>query len=559
MDFLKITKQYIDDVLNRRIPVGDLVRKTVMRHISDLEIAPEKGWYFDEKAALKVIKFFSLLKHTKGKRFANKNFILEPWQLFIVYALFGWKKSNGSRRFSKSYVQIAKKNGKTAFAGGIADFLLVFDDEPEAEVYCAATKKDQAKICFNQSKNYIEKNTDLLKYTGAKFVTNNISIPKTGSKMEPLGRDSYGLDGINPSVAIIDEYHEWSKNDVLDAIESAMVSREQTLIFIITTAGFNKSWPCFAFEKFCISVLEGVKEQDDLFVMIFSLDDGDDWHDETNWYKANPNLGKSVDLEKMRQAHANAVNQGGRAEVNFKTKNLNMWVDAPTTWISDDIILENNHGTTDNELLGQECYAGLDLASHVDINALALFFPNINGRKVFRMFFWVPERKIEERGDKVDYQLWASQKKIIVTTGNVVDVQKQVADITLILRKFDCKSFMFDPAKAYNGTIQGLQSEGFDDILHEFPQGIRYMSEPTKELERMLINREADLMNNPILRWMFRNIVIYEDPNSNIKMDKGRSQDKIDGCVAMVDAIAGYMSVTANENMIYQNHSLRVL
>jgi len=559
MDFSKITKQYIDDVMARRIPVSEVTRKTVVRHLNDIEQAPDKGWYFDEKAALKVIKFFSHLSHTKGRKHAGLPFILEPWQCFIIWCVFGWKKANGTRRFSKAYVQIAKKNGKTAFAGGIADYCLIMDDEPEAEVYCAATKRDQAKICFNQAKAYIEKNPMLLSYSGAQFVTNNISIPKSGSKMQPIGRDSYGLDGINPSTSIIDEYHEWQKDDVKDSIETASVSRMQTLMFIITTAGYNKTWPCYEFYRFCLDILDGVKVQDDVFAMIFAPDEGDDWHDIVTWKKANPNYGKSVEEDKMQEAFNQAVNRGGRSEVSFKTKNLNMWVDAPTTWISDDIIFACNYGTMLAELQGKECYAGLDLAGWVDINSLALYFPNVNGRKVALFFFWIPEAKVEERGDRVDYRLWRDKGLIIVTAGNTVDIDQQVSDIVNIFGQYNIKSLSYDPAKAYSGTIQGLQKAGLDDQLQEFPQGIRFMSEPTKELERAVTNKEFDFLGNPVIRWMFRNVFIIRDTNDNIKVDKKKSIDKVDGVVALVNAIAGSMSGPANEKQIYQSHSLRVL
>ena len=207
MKYCSIAEKYIADALNGEVVVSELTKLTFIRQQQDVEIAAEKGWYFDKEAAERVMKFFSLLKHTKGRRFAGKPFILEPWQCAIIYIIFGWKKADGTRRFSKTYIEIPKKNGKTAFAAGIADFLLGFDGEAGAEVYCAATKKDQAKICFSQANDFIFKNTDLKQHLGAKFVTNNVSIKETGSKMEPLGRDSYGLDGINPSAAIVDEFH----------------------------------------------------------------------------------------------------------------------------------------------------------------------------------------------------------------------------------------------------------------------------------------------------------------------------------------------------------------
>lgn len=554
MKYCLIAEKYINDVLERRVVVAEVTKLTFMRHRSDLINAPERGWYFDKEQAERVMKFFSLLKHTKGRRFLNKPFVLEPWQCAIIYILFGWMKKNGTRRFIKSYTEIPKKNGKTAFGAGIADYLLGFDDEAEAEVYCAATKKDQAKICFSQAQKFIEKNEQLKKFLAPKFVVNNVSIPGTGSKMEPLGRDSMGLDGINPSGAIIDEYHEWSNNDVLESIESATVSREQSLIFIITTAGLDKTKPCFEFRNFCLDILRGIKVQDDVFVIIYTLDEGDDWKDERNWAKANPNYNVSVIPEKLMIECQRAINQGGQKEVSFKTKNLNVWVDAPTVWIQDEKVVKCSYGTSMEDLRGQVCYAGLDLASHVDINALACYFPKME-RAAVKVFYWIPEAKVEEMKDRVDYKRWVAEGKVFVTPGDVIDIDTMAADVYRILKGFNTENLAFDPAKAYHGTVQALQKMGLSSILDEFGQGIRNMSEPTRELERLVTSAEVDLMEDPVLRWMFRNAVAVYDSNDNIKLDKKKSQQKIDGLIAVVNAVGGYMS--GEKVTPYANHEVR--
>lgn len=561
MDYAKRALNYIDGVMAGTIIVSKYTEQTFKRHFEDLENMHESGWYFDKEASVKVMKFIGLLKHTKGAKHAGKNFILEPWQCAIIYILFGWKKTKDDlRRFSEAYIEIPKKNGKTAFLAGVLNYLLVKDGEPEAEVYCAATKKDQAKICFDQAKSFIEKNSDLMAYTRAKFVTNNIAIPSSGSKMEPIGRDSLGLDGINPSAAGIDEYHEWKTDDVKDSIKSATVSRLSSMLIHITTAGYNKTFPCFEYRKFCIDVLFGVKEQSDVFVIIYTLDDGDDWHDEANWEKANPNYGVSVEADNMRTNFKQAVNRGGRTEVTFKTKNLNIWVDAPETWISDDIITACDHGITDADLAGQVCYAGLDLASHVDINALALYFPDVKGKPRARFYFWVPESKVIERQDRVDYRLWVEQGHIIMTPGDVIDIDQQIFDMADIFNTYDVQMCAYDPAKAYHGVVQGLQKEGFENIIKEYPQGIRYMSEPTREIEREITAKEIDLMSNPVIRWMFRNVITITDTNDNIKVDKKKSQDKIDGVVALANAKGAHLSTEADApGKPYENHTLRII
>ena len=544
-DFVKIAEKYIENVLKGAVKVSKTTKKTYLRHKDDLKHQKERGIVFDPDGAANFMKFASRVKHTKGRKFAGKPFKLEPWQCGIIYIVFGWRWKSGSRRFSKAYIEVAKKNGKTAFAGLVADWLLLLDDEPMAEVYCAATKKDQARICFDQAKSYIEKHEKIKKHCGALLYRTTVSIPSSGSKMTPLGRDSSGLDGINPSGAIIDEYHEWGTDEVLEVIESASVGRVQTLVWIITTAGFNKDGPCYAFRRFCLDILDGVKQQEDVFAIIFTLDDDDDWRDETCWIKANPNYDISVEVDKMREQFKRAVNQGGRTEVNFKTKNLNMWVNAPEAWLTDDVIQKNSKGYKPDDLLKKPCYAGLDLASHTDINALILFFPKYDN--AVKCYFWLPESKIEEKKDRVDYGLWKEQGYLIVTPGNVVDIDQQIEDIDKIIKQHDIQGLAYDPAKAYNGTIQGLMKLGHERLLHEFPQSVRVMGEPTKELEKMLTGAQMDLMDNPVLRWMFRNVVLLRDTNDNIKPDRKRSREKIDGVVALINAMGEYMTMTYNK------------
>ena len=233
---------------------------------------------------------------------------------------------------------------------------------------------------------------------------------------------------------------------------------------------------------------------------------------------------------------------------------MNLWVDAPDVWIQDEKVAACNYGTTEDDLIGQECYAGLDLAAHVDINALALYFPKLR-HPAFRMYFWIPEGKILQKEDRVDYRQWQKEGWINVTPGDVIDIDVMVSEMSAILKKYDVRNLAFDPAKAYHGVIQGLQKEGFDGILDQFSQGIQNMSEPTKQLEADVTSASVDLMGNPVIRWMFRNVVIYRDANDNIKMDKRKSIEKIDGVVAMANAIGGYMSQDGDDMYQYNGVS----
>lgn len=544
INYIKIVDKYISDVQNGSRIAGKLEIQTIKRHLSDQINQHEMGLYFDPKAANKAFAFFSLLKHSKGE-FSGINFVLSPWQAFIIYCLFGWKRADQSRRFRYAYIEVARKNGKTTFAAAIALAMLMFDGEQGAEIYTAATTRGQASICWTEAKNMVSKSTALKKYVDTYQRT--LVMESTLSKMEPLSRDSDKLDGLNPHMAICDEMHAWKTDELYNVLKSATGARRQPLIFTITTAGFNKNYPCFVMRRTYIDILEGAKKQDNTFVMIFTLDEKDDWRSPANWMKANPNEDISVSSEYLQEEFQSAINSGGTNEVNFKTKNLNIWVDAPTVWIPDEKVAACDHGITDEMLAGKECYSGLDLASHIDLNALAHFFPNINGHPVAKLYFWVPESKIQEHSDRVDYRLWREQGHLFSTPGDLIDTDWIVSGILDVTKKYKCKGLAYDPYKAHGGIVQGLIKGGLEKLLDEFSQSIKTMSEPTKELERMVTGAEIDLMNNPVMRWMFRNVVIYTDPNQNIKLDKAKSQFKIDGIVALAMAIGEYMSKNAGK------------
>jgi len=547
----KKVKKYINDVLSGRRICGKLERLAVERHLADLENADKLKIRFDEVAAMRCISFFSILKHSKGE-FSGKRFELEPWQMFIVWVLFGWKRLDGSRRFRYAYVEVARKNGKTTFAAALSLYMMVLDGEDGAEIYTAATKRDQAKICWTEARNMVGKSPALSNKI-ARFQS-ALTMESTLSKMEPLAADSDKLDGLNPHFAVVDEYHAHKTDMLYNVLKSATGARRQPMIFTITTAGFDKTSPCFLMRRIYIDVLLGIKKQENTFVMIYSADEGDDWKDPKTWAKSNPNIGVSISAEYLEEEFKSALNRGGSEEVNFKTKNLNQWVDAPTVWIQDEKVRKCSHGTTDADLVGQTCYAGLDLASHVDINALALYFPEL---KAVKMHYWIPEAKMEENADRVDYKTWAAEGRIFVTDGNVIDIDAQVEKITEIVRDVNCRNIAFDPAKAYHGTVQGLQKAGLNNILDEFNQSIKTMSEPTRELQRLVESAEVDLMDDPVLRWMFRNAVAVTDANDNIKLHKAKSMNKIDGLTAIINAIGGYMSGAKPEP--YKDSDLKIL
>jgi phage terminase large subunit-like protein len=362
---------------------------------------------------------------------------------------------------------------------------------------------------------------------------------------------------LNPHFVIIDEYHAHKSDELFNVLDSAMGSRQDPVMEIITTAGFNKTSPCYRFRDVAIKVLEGVIEQDDLFPYIFTMDADDDWEDSTLWRKSNPNLGISLRMEYMLDRYKAAKNNPSKLH-EFKTKNLNLWVDAALVWIPDEVWM-NCAGDILN-LTGESCTGGLDLSSTRDLTALALCFQLPDGTDAYLWFFWMPEDNIAERvkNDRVPYDLWISQGFIRTTPGNVTDYDFIEADIMQLKSKYDIEAIAFDRWNSSQLVIN-LMSEGVNMV--PFGQGYGSMSAPTKEFERTIFTRKMNHMGNPVMRWMISNVEIQRDPAGNIKIDKAKASEKVDGPVAAV--MAKGQSMTPNDNIdinkIYGERGIRTL
>lgn len=547
-------KAYIDSVITGKRIAGELELLSVQRHLRDLE-RTDWEYKFDIKKGRRAANFFKLLRHFKGE-YAGKEFKLEGWQCFIVYSIFGWvKKSDGSRRFNYADIEVARKNGKTTFAAGIALYCMMLDGESGAEVYSAAVDGGQASICWGAAKEMAMASPQLSEFL--QFYRGSIVMESTASSFKPLSKESKNKDGLNPHAAICDERHAWPNNDIYDVIKSGMGARKQPLVLSITTAGRNLNAPYFKDLRVLVDILRGVKVQDNQFVLIFQPDKDDDWKDPRTWEKANPNYGISVSPTYMAKELEDAINKGGTTEVNFKTKNLNIWVDAPDVWIPDEKVSKCIYKVDDN-LAGLQCYAGLDLASHVDINCLCLYFPQIN---YFKKRYFVPSALIEREQDKVDYKEWRDNGYLTAFEGEMIDIEYLVSEIQKELIQYSVVGLAYDPYKAYHGVIQGLTNGGLSDILYEYKQDIFNMSEPAKEIQRLILSENAKLDDDPIIRWMFRNVVMYEDVNKNIRPNKRQSSGKIDGIVSMINAMGAYLKLSSEEdkNNMYNNHTLRVI
>ena len=540
------TKQHPAEIYAQQVHSGDIltcefVQLAVDRYYRDMDNALDKGWYFDRKAAQRAISFIERLKHTKGQ-WAGLRFKLEPWQQFIIWNIFGWKMADGTRRFRYAYVEIARKNGKTALSAGIGLYMLFADGESRPEVYSAATVKDQARICFSDAVEIV-KATDLKNYLTP--YRNSIVYELKGGMMKPLSSDYGTHDGLNPSCGIIDEFHAHKDSGMFDVIKSAFGARKQPLMFIITTAGFNKAGACYAYRDNVIKILRGINEDDTLFGIIYTMDSNEEWDNPQMWIKSNPNLGVSL-FPNYLEDQVNDAKNRPEAVRNVMTKNVNLWVDAEKTWILDDAWMKCV-GTTEIEgLRGCECWGGLDLSNVSDITAFVLIFHE-NDKFQLLPFFWIPEEKMLEkiRKENINYDLWVKAGFVKVTSGNVLDYDFVKADILQIVEIYDLQSSAYDRWNS-SQTIIDLQNEGIE--CNPFGQGYGSMSAPSKEFEKLVLSEKIEHFGNPVLRWMLSSTLIKTDPAGNIKPDKEKSVQKIDGIVASIMALGEWMTAQAEDD-----------
>ena len=525
--------QYIDDVLSGKIPTCKKVRQAVQRHVNDIKKSEEgiSPFYFDHKKAQQAILFFHQLVHTKGK-LAGQKLKTEPWQQFIIAEIYGWRRrDNHKRRFRRAYIQVARKNGKSFLASGVALYDLL--TEPGAEVVSAATKKDQAKIVFDDAKKTVQYSPDLKKYI--KPLAHSLTCGD--GSMKPLASDSNTLDGLNPSCAIIDEYHAHKTDELLAVIETGMRARSQPLMFIITTAGNDKNVPCYEEYEKVGKLLSGAKgyENEEYFCIVYELEKGDDWKNENNWYKANPNLGVSVEIDSMRFAFKNAL-QKTTDEAAFRTKNLNEWLNVAEVWINDRQWNKCLKRFSEKKLDGLRCWGGIDLSKRLDFTVLTWYFELNTGKRYAKHYFFIPEGQIDAKMRQDSYLIrqWIKQGYIIATPGETQDFNYMLNIIREDSKKYDIQEIAYDRNLA-EYLIQDLEAE-FTCV--EFSQSITGMSEPSKAWEQAITEGKI-IDNNPVMAWMVSCATVKPDVNGNIKPikpDVNKTSKRIDGVITSIMA-----------------------
>jgi phage terminase large subunit-like protein len=553
-----------------RIIAGELVRKACERHLRDLADGPERGLRFDVKAADRAIAFFPLLRHYKGelgpqppRKPLGDPIRLEPWQKFVIGSLFGWMRADGTRRFRALYLEVAKKNGKTTIAAGIALLLAFFDGEPGAQVYVVATKREQAKICWNDGRQMVMANPDLKRRLATLALT--ISDLRTASYFRPLGRDSdTGEQGIDVHGAIVDELHVLEDRDSIDNIETATSARRQPMVVKITTAG-KKRESVWADERAdAISVAEGRATDDSMLVLVYCLDhdaDGnlvDDPFDEAVWPKANPNLGVSVNVATLREQAAIARRSPAKlaaylqlrmnvpTAIGTRALNIEEW-DAcsglATVTDPDGLERLEAYDEWEERTFGtsRTGFGGLDLASVRDLTALVFVSRAADGAIDVRARFWCPEEGIEQRSrvDGVPYADWVRDGFLIATPGNVTDYDYVQAEAGELAGVHEVTEIGFD---RWNATqlATDLTSEGA--TLVAIPQTHAGLGPAWRELDKAVLERKIRHGGHPILRWMAGNVEVETDASGNQKPSKRLSKERIDGIVALDMAIARLMA-----------------
>jgi len=537
---MKLYNEYINKVISGTIITGKNIQLACSRFKSDLQ---RTDLEFRENEVDRAINFISTLKHFTGKH-SGKPFILEGWQQFIIANIIGfyWKET-GTRRFSSSYIEVSRKQGKTALAAALCLYYLIADNEDGAEVLLAANSKEQAKIAFDMCSSFVKGIDPKTKY----FIPYraDIKFNLTNSKLKVLAADDSKLDGFNASFGLLDEYHAAPTSKVRDVIKSSMGMRNNPHLCTITTAGFNKSLPCYQLRTVAIEVLNAVKTDDSMFIAIFSLDVDDDWTDKNNWIKCAPNLGVTVPSKYIKEQVQQAKNNPSE-ETGIKTKTLNLWCDSENVWLPDDYILSCSKNIDLNDFKGKACYVGVDLGQTSDLTAVSYLVVNDN-KYYFKTHYYLPEEALRTKSNKELYKDWKRKGQLTVTPGNVTDYEYITNDLMKYSQIVNIQVIGYD---SYNSTQWAIDATAKGLPLEVYSQTIGNFNRPTKEIERLILSDKAVIDNNEINRFCFKNVVLKSDQNGNTKPVKYIDNNKIDGVISMIQALGMYLQVPHYSNTI---------
>jgi len=562
--FLQVASEYARQVAAGEVPACAFARAACARHLRDLAAQESAEFPYIMKPALvaRACNFLQLLTHIKGPK-AGQLLKLEPWEVFIVASVFGWvRKDNGKRRFRRVYTEVPRGNAKSTLSAGIGLYCLAADGEAGAEVYSAATTKDQARIVFEIAQTMARKSAGYRKQFGVKVLAHALTQPSTGSIFRALSADADTLDGKNIHLAIIDELHAHPTRAVYDVLETGTGKRDQSLLWVITTAGTDQAGICFEVRSYTVKVLNGTISDDSVFGIIYTIDEGDDkadppvpgddWTEPETWAKANPNWRVSVMPEVVAQLAQKAI-ETPSAQNNFLTKHLNIWCNADVAWAD----MFKWKACSDAELKesyfeGARCMGGLDLSSKIDIAALVkIFWKDLDGRgeawkedpgKTFRHYyffprFYLPEETVRDSKNS-QYVGWVKSGHLRVTPGTIISFDEIEEEIKGWPERFEVVQIAFDPTQATQISTHLIES-GLEMV--EVKPTVLNFSEPMKELDALIRAGRFHHDGNPVMSWMISNIVCHYDRKDNIYPNKERPENKIDGVVAAIMALSRAM------------------
>ena len=519
-------------------------------------IVPEKKLITNASLADRAVAFISALKHTKGE-WHGKNFELLPWQEKVVRDVFGTVKANGYRQYNTAYIEIPKKQGKSELAAAVALYLLAGDGEWGAEVYGCAADRQQASIVFDVACQMVEQCPALKKRIKPVLSQKRLVYTPLNSFYQVLSAESYTKHGLNVHGVVFDELHAQPNRLLYDVMtHGSGDARKQPLFFLITTAGTDRNSICWEVHQKAQDIIAGRKIDPTFYPVIYGIPDDADWSDEKNWYLANPSLDVTVDIDKLRAAYQSAKDNPAEENL-FRQLRLNQWVKQSVRWMPMDAWDKCDSVVDPEALIGRECYAGLDLSSSTDITAFVLVFPprDEDEKYIVLPFFWVPEDTVEQRvrRDHVPYDVWVKQGSAMTTEGNVIHYGFIEQFIVELGKKYNIREIAYDRWGAVQMS-QDLENEGFTIV--PFGQGFKDMSPPSKELMKLVLEGRIAHGGNAPLRWMMDNIFVRTDPAGNIKPDKEKSTERIDGAVATIMALDRAIRHQGSSESVYDSRGI---
>lgn len=548
---------YAEDVLAGKIPTCKWTKLACERQLKDLKRKYHKikwPYTFSIERAEKICNFIENLQHVKGDKAWTK-IELEPWQCFYLTTLFGWiNKETNKRRFRISYLEVARKNAKSTISAGIALYMATADNEIGAECYAAATTEKQAKIVLDVARKMAKRSRQLQRFYDLSINASNIIVEKTDSAIEAVSAQANNLDGLNIHFASVDELHAHKTRAVYDVIETACGARSQSLLSVITTAGSDITGICYELHTYVKKILENIFQDETFFGLIYTIDEDDDWTSELAFKKANPNYGISVEPKQLRSL-CDKARRSISSQANFQTKHLNIWLRSDKAWMNMKKWNACGKQKLDIEDFKDcKCWIALDASSKLDVTALMLLFEKDGKYYVFGRYY-LPQEIVEERAETTyaHYSTWAKEGLFTLTPGDVIDFTEIENDIIDLCSKFKVIDVAYDPWQTTQLATR-LSERGISMV--EVRQTLQSMSEPMKQLEALIWEKKIEHGACPVLTWMMSNVVAHVDKNDNIKANKERPANKIDGVVGLIMCLARAIVNPEEKVSVYESRGI---